>query len=259
LKKEQRNLIVQSIALAFSIVAIIININSLNRSKEFLFDFGSFISAGKNAEDKKNPYGDSSPLIFDLNFLVEGVDWEVGGKMPNLNPPLSVIFFKSLAQANPLRAKARWVLFSALTYVSILVMFRNLYHIKSPLKILWALSLAGFWHTLELGQIYVFLLLALALALFFDKNRHPIVGGVFIGIIIAIKPNFLLWPIILLMNKEWKIAVSAFATATVLSFAPLFYFDPTIYLQWLDASKISISTLTMPGNVPPQVKMEKWT
>jgi hypothetical protein len=198
-----------------------------------LYDFGSFVASGQAAAAGLNPYSGDYPLVF------RPYNEEIGATLvsPNLNPPVSLLLFELLAQSNPITAFRIWYVVSLLLYVAVIVTLARAYpRYATPLRVAWALSLAGFWHTLELGQIYVPLLLAATLAIIAFQKGRPLLAGVLIGLIVAIKPNFAVWPALLLLASHWAAAGAAIGMVGILSLLPLLRYPPTIYLQWAEAS-----------------------
>jgi hypothetical protein len=55
-----------------------------------------------------------------------------------------------------------------------------------------------------------------------------------IGVVVAMKPNFLVWPVLLFLAGHRFPALAAFATAAVVSAVPLAVFGPEVYRQWLE-------------------------
>ncbi len=198
-----------------------------------LHDFGSFVAAGQAATQHLNPYAGHYPLVFrpyspDLGRTIVS---------PNLNPPISVLVFSPLAYLDPYLAFVVWYGLSLLLYLLVIfILARSYPQHTSALRIGWALSLAGFWHTLELGQIYVPLLLATTGALLLMQRERPILAGVLIGLLVAFKPNFAIWPVLLLLSGYWRVALAGLGTSALLSLLPLAFYPPTIYIQWLKAS-----------------------
>jgi len=85
--------------------------------------------------------------------------------MVNLNPPISLLFFRPLIQTDPYQAMVVWQVISATLYIIGVLLLTKTYQDRlSPAKFAWVFMLAGFWHTVVLGQIYVVLLLLTVLA-----------------------------------------------------------------------------------------------
>jgi predicted DCC family thiol-disulfide oxidoreductase YuxK len=191
-----------------------------------LRDYGSFIASGRAGAQGLNPYG-----IYPLTFHVVLPGFDVWN--PNLNPPVSVPVFALFDRVEPHAGFRAWWIFSLASYLAAVVLLWRRYARGRPLLLLWALALAGFWDTLALGQIYLPLVLASAGAwILLDRGRH-VAAGVLIGIVVAAKPNFGPWPLLLLLAGHWRAPVTAALVAGLLSAIPLLTHGPEIYAQWI--------------------------
>ena len=227
------------------IVILIINLLPFFDSQDALMDFGSFYASGLKLQNGENPYDPNSEYIFEINFT----EIQAGGKMVNLNPPISVVLFRMLSQFEPHRALAIWQIISALLYAGSILLLGIHYrsHLSLP-RFVWAFMLAGFWHTIILGQIYILLLAFAVIGWIALQRRQFLLAGVMIGLLIAVKPNFAIWSLFLLVAGYAVTFVASLATALLISFIPLVFYGSKIYMQWLDASALSRETLIMPGN-----------
>ncbi|MDQ3006208.1 MAG: DUF2029 domain-containing protein [Chloroflexota bacterium] len=229
----------------FFIAALIINFTPFMDSQDALMDFGSFYAAGLKAQNGENPYDPNSEYIFDINFSRVGA----GGKMMNLNPPISVVIFRALSYFDPHRSLIIWQIVSAVLYASVVIMLGWYYKQNiAPTKIIWAFTLAGFWHTIVLGQIYSLLLLFTALGWLFLQRGKYVPAGIVIGLVVAIKPNFVIWPIFLLASGYYITFLAAAVSGLIISAIPIIFYGTNIYSQWLEASSLRLETLIMPGN-----------
>ena len=201
--------------------------SALGRRGE-LRDFGSFMGAGQAGLAGENPYG-IHPLTF--HVVLPGFDvWN-----PNLNPPVSVPFFGLLWRLGPEHAFVLWWSVSLLCFIAAVALLVRRYG-RGPawLLPLWAVALAGMWDTLTLGQIYLPLVLATVGSwLLLERGRH-VAAGVLMGIVIAVKPNFAVWPVVLLLAGHARAPVTAAFTAALLSLVPIITHGPRIYRQWVD-------------------------
>ncbi len=208
----------------------------------FPLDWGSFVASGRAAAAGLDPYS-----VYPLTLRAYDV-WEGIVEMPNLNPPISVLAFRAVAAADPAISHRVWYIVSLATYACALALLlcgqpRGVVIWRSA----WALSLAALWHTLQLGQIYAPLLLAAAGAwVLLRKGRH-LQAGILIGLLVAIKPNFALWPLLLLLGGHGLSAGAAAASAALVSLLPVLTRGPRIYAQWLAASG-SFRSFVLPGN-----------
>ncbi len=210
-----------------------------------LFDFGSFYASGLKAQKGENPYDPNSEYIFEIVFQRVGA----GGKMMNLNPPISVILFRPLANFDPFRTIVVWQIVAATFYLSSVFLLGAGYrHNVSLLLLLWSFSLAGFWHTLGLGQVYTFLLLLTSIGWVLHRSGKVILAGISIGLVVAIKPNFAVWLLFLWVWGYRHTVVASSITFLVVSMLPLMTYGVEIYRQWLEASQPAMETLIMPGN-----------
>ena len=154
-----------------------------------------------------------SPYTFDPSQLAPTFSWTGS---PNLSPPVMLPVFSALARLNPVVAFRAWYLVSLILYGTGLVLLARTYRpIRETWKIVWALGLAGLWATLALGQIYIPLALACIAAWLLIEWRKFGTAGVIIGILIAIKPNFIVWPILLLLAGHSTVAVPALLSAAL--------------------------------------------
>lgn len=193
-----------------------------------LWDFGAFLASGRAAGEGLDPYGIYPPLTPHVSFP----GFEVWN--PNLNPPVSALLFQAFDMGEPRQVRQIWVLISAACYVASVALLLQRYG-AGPERIvlaLWALGLAGFWDTLFLGQIYLpLLLLAVGAWLLLERDR-ALLAGVLIGVLVAIKPNFLVWPVLLFLAGHRRPALVSLGVAAGISLVPLVAFGPGIYRDW---------------------------
>jgi alpha-1,2-mannosyltransferase/arabinofuranan 3-O-arabinosyltransferase len=91
------------------------------------------------------------------------------------------------------------------------------------------------WSTLDLGQIYV-PLLALAVFGFVYVDRRPLIAGVCIGLLMAVKPQFAIWVVMLLAARHWSPALTAALSAAIASALPLAFGHADWYASWIETS-----------------------
>jgi len=230
--------------------SLIVNIPFILISFGSPLDFGSFYAAGEFASQGENPYSTNSPLIFRVEF--PGINHF--GLAPNLNPPISIIIFEQIIFSSLQNAVITWRIVSIILYIALAIVIQrsDLSNQKSPTgiqRLMWILALAGFWHCIQLGQIYIPMLAIVILAWTWLKQGRDILGGIAIGFLIAIKPNFIVWALILLAARNWKSFLAAGITSLGISVIPLFLYGPEIYIQWIEASaQFAPNLLIFPGN-----------
>lgn len=243
--------IISIVIIFLAFTAIIVNVLFVTMSWSNPLDFGSFVASGRFAANGENPYSADSPLIFRVEF--PGIDHT--GLAPNLNPPISILLFRGLA-AIPIHTSLLVMKIGSIILYIISVMAALRYSAggqktvpSSQWRLAWLLSLAGFWHCIELGQIYIPLLFIAIVAWICFKKGDQILGGVALGFLIAIKPNFIFWAFALLASLNWKAFITAGIVSLGISLVPVTLYGPEIYYQWLEASSIfSPDLLIFPGN-----------
>jgi hypothetical protein len=192
-----------------------------------LADLGSFIASGRAAGQGLNPYA-----IYPLSFHVVLPGFSTWN--PNLNPPVSLPFFELLGSMDPYRAYRLWWSFNFLCYIGLIVLLVRHYHPKQPwLPALCAFAAAGFWDTLLLGQIYVALAFISAIAWLLLEKDRPLMAGIVIGFVVANKPNFIVWPCLLLFSRHVRAAIAGFISAALFTALPLLRYGPGVYKQWV--------------------------
>ncbi len=213
-------------------LTILLNFLSIQPALPHLLDFGSFIAAGKEAATGKNPYNSNSPLV----YRVELKDTDQSVPSPNLNPPLSILFFIPLSNLDPARAVSGWRIATAILYGTGIFTLARFYPAPlTPVRILWALSLAGFWQIVALGQIYAPLFILAIGTYVLTERGYPKLAGLALGTLIAIKPNFVFWLLLLGTAGQMTTAITAIVVGLALSVLPILIFGIGLYQQWLIA------------------------
>jgi len=194
-----------------------------------LWDFGSFVASGRAAGEGLNPYG-----IYPLTLRVELPGFESWN--PNLNPPISALLFQAFDVADPYLTYQVWRWISVAVYAGaiLLLVSRISNRVEALIIAVWAFALAGFWDTLFLGQIYLPLVLAGIAAWLLLERGAWLWAGLLIGVVVAMKTNFLVWPVLLFLSGRYRLAIAAFVTAGVISLIPLVIYGPEVYRQWFE-------------------------
>lgn len=169
--------------------------------------------------------------------------------MINLNPPITAMIFGYVSRFDPYQLFRIWQVVSAILFTGLVFVLTAVYKQNiTPAIFIWAFTLAGFWQTLTLGQIYVVLLLFIVLGWIFLQRKKYLLAGIAIGVVVAIKPNFILWPIFLLVSGYFVTFLVSALCSLLLSLIPVLFYGIEIYKQWLEASSLRIETLILPGN-----------
>jgi hypothetical protein len=151
---------------------------------------------------------------------------------PNLNPPISIPFFAVAAQLE--LSLFLWRVISAVIYLSVIIFLVFYYKINfSPVLFPWLLLQAGLWQVIGLGQIQAPLLIATSLAIIFLHQKRYILSGIFIGALVTVKPNFIVWPLLLFLSGQLIAPIVASITIITISLVPVLIYGPYIYAEWL--------------------------
>jgi hypothetical protein len=230
--------------LFWGVVAALIFLNFVSSypRKNELNDFGSFVASGRASVQGADPYA-VYPLTGHVAFDTFDLD------NPNLNPPISVLLFRGLATFNPDAAFRWWYAISFCVYGLTLLFLARTYPDTTTLKMVgWALCLAGLWHCLYLGQVYLALLALAALAWILLDRKQFWGAGILLGFLAAFKPNFLVWPVLLLVAGYWMPAVVALLSTFVFSAIPLAFLGPQVYSSWLHVISAEPTRIAFPTN-----------
>ncbi len=221
------------------------------RARYNLTDYGSLYASASLANLHVNPYRDH-PLVFHLRDINRhGPDTPLQGTSVNainLNPPVLLYAFRPLSRLQPVTSFVVWTYISGALFVASVLLVLRMYPAKRlRIRVLWILALGGVWYTFWLGQIYMILLFCTTLAWWALRKQKWVAAGIFIGMLCAVKPNFLVWPGLLIVGRSKKTGFTAFATTVVLSAIPLITQGPAIYRQWLLACR-RFNGYELPGN-----------
>jgi Glycosyltransferase family 87 len=220
--------LVAKLALALAFVWVIASELPRTLPGEELWDFGSFVASARATREGLNPYG-----IYSLTLHVSFPGFEAWN--PNLNPPISALLFQLFDLADPHVSFRIWWAISVLCYgAAVLLLVRRYGRPDWWLLVPWAFALAGFWDTLVLGQIYLPLVLAATAAWLLLERGEGRWAGLLIGLVVAMKPNFLVWPALLFLSGHRRPALVAVATAAAISAVPLVVLGPEVYRQWFE-------------------------
>lgn len=184
--------------------------------------FGSFWSSGWNLTHHENPYapGPLSWHPYSRNG-VEVVD-------VNTYPPVMLPFFQWLSRFNPNSVYRVWDYLSALAFILCIVLLRGRwYHVA------WFALCAPVIDSFATAQIYPLLALLFVAAWLLLKSDRQVAAGILIGFLVALKPNFGLWPLFLFFTAYRRSAIYAVISCAFFSLAPLLLYGPHVYAEWL--------------------------
>jgi alpha-1,2-mannosyltransferase len=199
-----------------------------------LADYGSLYASVYAWAHHLNPYLDypmtSHPRLYLLGLYVPAV---------NLNPPICLYLFRPIIAVGPVASYQWWAFISLCLFcISVVMVIRLNPSPALRMRLLLVLGMGGVWYTFQLGQIYMILLFLTVFVWRAFKKNHLVIAGVAIGILCALKPNFLIWLALLVLARHWKSAISGSLTFVSVSMVPLVFGDGVrTYRQWLTACR----------------------
>ncbi|MGC2618401.1 MAG: glycosyltransferase family 87 protein [Acidobacteriaceae bacterium] len=217
-------------ASALMIVSAIVYASMLKTSApDGLRVFGSFWASGWAAAHHQNPYA-TYPLTW--VFHLPGHPGKVVDL--NLSPPAMLPLFVALSWFDPNVGVVVWTLMTALIVIGCAALLIVQYPGQiQHRQILWLLLARAVLNTMGLGQDYaLFIGLAVGAWILLERNRQ-IAAGIFLGLLIAFKPNYVLWVVLLVFCGRWKASAVAAGVAAALCALPLALYGPGIYGEWM--------------------------
>jgi glycerol uptake facilitator-like aquaporin len=206
--------------------AALLNIGGFDQLKVY----GSLWESGRAASAGLNPYA-AYPLTW--NYTLHGVDMVD----LNLNPPALLPFFAAAAHFDPLQGARVWTFASLGMFCAAAgVLFWHLRDHLQMSQIVWVLCAPALVDSLFLAQIYSLLFVLAAIAWLALKQDRRWVAALALGLLVTMKPNFALWPILLLFRPDTRrSAIVALCVAATLSVIPVLLYGGEVYRFWLEA------------------------
>jgi hypothetical protein len=181
-------------------------------------DYASFLNAGRAALGGADPYGLAVARL---------------GDGPNLNPPVSVPIFAALARLDPTVSLPIWrVASAALLAICVALLVRHDGFRVSPSRLAWLAAFGPFWYVIFQGQVEAVLLPCVVGAWLLIPRGRVVEGGALLGLLCAVKPQFGVWPLLLLLSGSWAPAIAAVLAFLAAWALPAFAYCPGIYLAW---------------------------
>jgi hypothetical protein len=192
--------------------------------------FGSYWASGRAAAHGLNPYA-GYPLTFRYHLTAsprEFVDL-------NLNTPCLLPLFQALSHFSIGTFIVVWMLGSFLLFVIGAGLLLRRYPRMQNRQILWLLLATSVFETLGGGHVYALLFFIATVAWIALSDGYEIRGALLIGLLVAIKPNVIVWPIFLYLAGCRRLALRSLFVALAASALPAFLYGPRIYSEWLAA------------------------
>jgi hypothetical protein len=214
----------------FLICAGLLSLNTLRTEGQDLHVFGTFWSSGWAASHQLNPY---AVYPFTVRFEDTFYTHRSFASL-NLTPPCLLPIFQGIAAFNPDKGVRVWTFLSVLLFIgSVALLLREYGETVQRRQIIWYFFGPTALGTLLSGQDYSLLVLLGVLTWISMEQRRELAAGVFLGILVAIKPNLGLWPIFLALCGHRQMAKTSAATLLIVCTIPVLLYGPHIYAEWL--------------------------
>jgi Protein of unknown function (DUF2029). len=205
-------------------------------------EMGAFWEAGWAASHHQDPYG-IYPLTPGSKLALPGGSEAIVYDR-NISPPSVLPLFQVFALFSPLTVAVTWTIFSALLIITGAgLVVSALGERLQKRQILWLLLSVSIFESLAVIEDYSLLFFLACLTLHLLVRGRTIWPAIIVGVLVAIKPNLGLWPIMLFLSCHKKAAVVIAGTAVTLSILPIFAYGPSIYWQWLHGDNTSYHSI----------------
>ena len=192
-------------------------------------DFLSFWTAGRMLQAQSNVYDVAAHTFAQRAYFDDGDAYTAF-----FYPPTFLPFCYPLGFLPYFPALLTWLSATAAVYLATARLWLREAGVSRPLLLL-AAAFPPVLIAMTHGQTS-FLVAALLGLGAYGVRRWPVMAGACFGLA-TIKPQFgLLVPLVLLLTAEWRVIISAGATAVLLALAATIAFGPEIWPQWLAVS-----------------------
>jgi hypothetical protein len=196
--------------------------------------FGTYRASGDAAAHGMNPYA-VFPATAKTHIQFRGKAETVDDI--NLNPPCVLPLFQLLSHLSYDHFGTLWTvgsLFFLLASIAILIWDRPE---MQTFQILWLTFASSVFNTIFSAQIYFFLMLLSTLVWVLSKRDRELSASMALGLLVAIKPIVVFWPVFLFLSGRWRLALRSMFVTAVMSILPLALYGRVIDMQWLGALK----------------------
>jgi alpha-1,2-mannosyltransferase len=199
--------------------------------------FGSFRISGWAASHHLNPFAIYPETYRTFPYLhgLGPIHYDV-----NLQPPILLPLFQILGHFGPRSGVIVYTLLSVAAFIGgtalLIAQLKGKIQIRVIFFLLFSMSVLDIVY---LAQDYGFMFLLVCLVVYFIKSERTLATAICIGVLVSIKPNLGVWPILLFLANYKKLAVISTLTAIALTTLPIALYGPSIYTQWLHAYAVS--------------------
>ena len=200
-------------------------------------NYGTLWASGHAAATHQNPYA-AYPESHRVDFSRYG--GPVDSPDLNLNPPFTLPVLQLLSHLTIYTFVKVWVagMWFCLS-AAITLIYRKEPSIQGR-RIVWLSVSTLPLFALSSGQVYAPLFLLSTLSLHFYKDNRNLAAAIAIGLLVAMRPTMIFWPVCLYFAGHRRVAFIATGTILVLYALPLPFYGTAIYHQWLAAAQHDI-------------------
>jgi hypothetical protein len=194
--------------------------------------FGTYWASGNAVSRGLNPYA-VFPVTSHSLVMSQGTSRTV--QDINLNPPCVLPLFQMLSHLSLHSfAVVCTIASAAVFFASILLIERNYPNLQRR-QLLWLCLGSAVFDIVISGQIYFLLLLLSTLGIICLERNQMGRASIAIGLLVAIKPTFIFWPLFAAASGRVRLAIRSLAVTAVVYLAALFLYGASVYRAWLDA------------------------
>jgi hypothetical protein len=196
--------------------------------------FGSYWVSGSAVSHRLNPYA-AYPETSRSHILTLGEQRTIIDI--NLNPPCMLPLFQITSHFSLVKVGVIWTTVSLTLLLSatwLLVRHRPEMQAR---QVVWLLLAVSVFDTIKSEQIYLLLLFLSAVAWVCADNKRDVIAVIALGMLVAIKPTTVFWPIFLFLAGRRRLALRSLAVTAIVSAVPLPLYGWNVYREWLTALK----------------------
>ncbi|HPR17877.1 MAG TPA: glycosyltransferase 87 family protein, partial [Candidatus Cloacimonadota bacterium] len=128
-------------------------------------------------------------------------------------PPTVLQLFAPLSLLKYSTIRQLWLILQWIMFLAAIMIFSGSVQNKTTKRLIWICSLffigtSFFWRLhVERGQIYIFYVFLFGLFYWFFAKKSDMIAGILLGLLIALRPTFIIVIIPLLLLKKWKLSI----------------------------------------------------
>ncbi len=197
-------------------------------------DFANYYTASQIVREGRS----IEPAYRDFSWFQKQIDRygferQVGGFIPH--PPSTALLFLPLTLLDPLTAKRAWTLLNLAFALLIILLLSRLSGLNWLLTaILFLGSGAALINNFLFGQLYLLLLLSILLGLYLLRSQFPFAAGLCLGALLPIKYVALLWIVLFLWQRQWRVVLGAAVASVALLLLTLWAQGPQPFDTFLN-------------------------